>query len=188
MFLATQAGIETVLLLLSVSLIVIAAAVILLAARMMVARRDEELAMLRARGGSLRQVAALMAARRRWSRRCPPRWPARPSPSPLIPGDAAASGLGWLLAGITVAVALAGPALIAAWQYRKPAPAANPARIPTAETGRRRMAWRRPVAEVTACAACVAGLVVLHDQGLQAGGGINLLLCWRRCWWPSRSC
>ena len=31
-------------------------------------------------------------------------------------------------------VALAGPPLIAAWQYRKPAPAGNPARITTAET------------------------------------------------------
>ena len=48
------------LLLLSVSLIVIAAAVILLAARMLVVRRGEELAMLRARGGSLWQVTALM--------------------------------------------------------------------------------------------------------------------------------
>ena len=61
LFLSTQAGIETVLLLLSVSLIVIAAAVILLAARMMVTRRAGELAMLRARGGSLRQVTGLMA-------------------------------------------------------------------------------------------------------------------------------
>ena len=61
-FLTTQAGIETVLLLLSVSLIVIAAAVLLLAARMMVIRRAGELALLRARGGSLRQVVGLMAA------------------------------------------------------------------------------------------------------------------------------
>ena len=51
---------ETVLLLLFVSLIVVGAAVILLAARMIVARREGELTMLRARGGSLRQVAALM--------------------------------------------------------------------------------------------------------------------------------
>ena len=94
----------------------------------------------------------------------------------VIPGDAAAAELGWLLAGITVAVALAGPALIAAWEYRKPAPAANPARILNAETGRRRMAWRRPVAEVTACAACVAGLVVLRGQGVPAGGQVNPLL------------
>ena len=94
----------------------------------------------------------------------------------LIPGGAASSGLGWLLAGITVAVALAGPSLVAAWRYRRPAPAANPARITTAETGRRPIAWRRPVAEVTACAASVAGLIVLHDQGVPAGGQINLFL------------
>ena len=71
LFLGTQAGIETVLLLLSVSLIVIAAAVILLAARMLVVRRGEELAMLRARGGSLGQVIALML------RGCPGRGGAR---------------------------------------------------------------------------------------------------------------
>ena len=94
----------------------------------------------------------------------------------VIPGDAAAAGLGWLLAGITLAVALAGPPLIAAWEYRKPAPAANAARVLTAETGRRRRAWRRPVAEVTACAACVAGLVVLRNQGVPAGGQVNPLL------------
>ena len=63
LFLGTQAGVETVLLLLSVSLIVIAAAVILLAARMLVVRRAGELAMLRARGGSLWQVTGLMGAR-----------------------------------------------------------------------------------------------------------------------------
>ena len=61
LFLATQAAVETVLLLLFVSLIATGAAVILLAARMIVARRAGELIMLRARGGSLRQVAAVMA-------------------------------------------------------------------------------------------------------------------------------
>ena len=35
---------------------------------------------------------------------------------------------------------------------------------------------RRLVAEVTAVAASVAGLVVLHDQGVSASGGINLYL------------
>jgi len=175
LFLSTQAGIETVLLLLSVSLIVIAAAVILLAARMMVARRAEELAMLRARGGSLRQVTGLMA-RGAAVAALPAAAAGAALAIAVIPGDAAASGLGWLLAGITVAVALAGPALIAAWQYRRPAPAANPARILSAETGRRRMAWRRPVAEIAACAACAAGLVVLRNQGIPAGGQVNPLL------------
>jgi putative ABC transport system permease protein len=175
LFLVTQAGIETVLLLLSVSLIVIAAAVILLAARMMVARRAEELTMLRARGGSLRQVTGLMA-RGAAVAALPAAAAGAAVAVAVIPGDAAAAGLGWLLAGITLAVALAGPPLIAAWEYRKPAPAANAARVLTAETGRRRRAWRRPVAEVTACAACAAGLVVLRNQGVPAGGQVNPLL------------
>ena len=175
LFLDTQAGIETVLLLLSVSLIVIAAAVILLAALMMVTRRAGELSMLRARGGSLRQVMGLMA-RGAVVAAVPAAAVGAAIAIAAIPGDASASSLGWLLAGITLAVALAGPVLIAAWQYRKPAPASNPARILNAETGRRRMAWRRPVAEITACAACVAGLVVLRNQGVPAGGRVNPLL------------
>jgi putative ABC transport system permease protein len=175
LFLSTQSGIETVLLLLSVSLIVIAAAVILLAARMTVARRAPELAMLRARGGSLAQVAGLMA-RGAVVAAVPAAAVGAAVAIAVIPGDVASSGLAWLLAGITVAVALAGPPLIAAWQYRRPAPAANPAMILTAETGRRRMAWRRPVAEITALAGCVAGLVVLHGQGVPAGGQVNPLL------------
>ena len=175
LFLGTQAGIETVLLLLSVSLIVIAAAVILLAARVLVVRRGEELAMLRARGGSLRQVTALIL-RGALVAAVPAAVVGAAIAVAVIPGDAAAAELGWLLAGITVAVALAGPALIAAWTYRKPAPAPNRARILSAETGSRRRAWRRPVAEVTAFAACVAGLVVLRGQGVPAGGQVNLLV------------
>jgi putative ABC transport system permease protein len=49
-FLGTQAGVETVLLLLFISLIVTGATVILIATRTMVARREAELAMLRAGG------------------------------------------------------------------------------------------------------------------------------------------
>jgi putative ABC transport system permease protein len=175
LFLTTQDAIETVLLLLSVSLIVIAAAVILLAARMTVNRRAGDLAMLRARGGSLRQVTGLMA-RGTAVAALPAAAVGAAMAIAVIPGDAAASELGWVLAAITLAVALAGPAAIAAWQHRKPAPAASPARILTPETGRRRMAWRRPVAEITACAACAAGLIVLHNQGVPAGGGVNPLL------------
>jgi putative ABC transport system permease protein len=174
-FLGTQAGIQTVLLLLFVSLIVIAAAVILLAARMMVLRREGELGMLRARGGSLGQVAAVMG-RGALVAVLPAAVIGAGLAIAAIPGGAASSGLGWSLAAVAVAVALAGPPLIAAWRYRKPAPAANPARNLTADTGRRRSAWRRPVAEVTACAAAIAGLVVLHDQGQPAGGQVNLLV------------
>src|SRR5260370_40621819 len=104
--------------------------------------------MLRARGGSLWQVTELML-RARLVAAVPAAAAGAAVGVAVIPGDAAASGLGWLLAGITLAVALAGPALIGAWEYRTPAPAANPARILSAETGPRRRAWRRPVARRT---------------------------------------
>ena len=173
-FLATQAAVETVLLLLFVSLIVVGAAVILLAARMIVVRRDGELVMLRARGGSLRQVAAVMA-RTALIATVPAAAIGAGLAAAVIPGGVT-SPTGWWLAGIAVAAALAGPPLVAAWQLRRPAPASNPAQITSAETGRRRRAWRRPVAEVTAVAASVGGLLVLRQQGVPAGGGTDLYL------------
>ena len=175
LFLGTQAAIETVLLLLFVSLIVVGAAVILLAARMIVAQRDVELTMLRARGGSLRQVAALLA-RAAALAAGPAAVLGAGLAIALIPGGSWSSSAGWPLAGIAVAAALAGPPLIAVWRHRKPAPDSNPARIIGAETRRPARAWRRPVAEVTAIAASVAGLVVLRNQGVPAGGGVDLYL------------
>ncbi len=174
-FLATQAAIATVLLLLFVSLVVVGAAVILLAARMIVARRDGELTMLRARGGSLRQVAALML-RAALIAAGPGMLIGAALAIVLIPGGSVSSVPGWSLAAIAIIAALGGPPLIAVWLYRRPAPASNPARITTAEARRPRVAWRRPVAEVTAIAASVTGLIVLHDQGVPAAGGIDLYL------------
>jgi len=174
-FLATQAAVETVLLLLFGSLIVVGATVILLAARMIVARREGELGLLRARGGSLRQVAAVMT-RVSLVATVPAALIGAALAIALIPGGAASLSAGWSLAGIVILAALAGPPLIAAWQHRRPGPPSNPARITSAEAGRPKRAWRRPVAEITACAAAVAGLVVLHHQGLPAGGGIDLYL------------
>ena len=138
LFLGTQAAIQTVLLLLFVSLIVVGAAVILLAARMIVARRDVELTMLRARGGSLRQVAALLA-RAAVLAAGPAAVLGAALAIALIPGGAGSSsagGSGWPLAGIAVLAALAGPPLVAVWRYRRPVPASNPARITSAEVGR----------------------------------------------------
>ena len=170
LFLTTQTAVETVLLLLFVSLIATGAAVILLAARMIVARRAGELIMLRARGGSLRQVAAVMA-RAAVLAAGPAAVLGVGLAVALIPDAAAASSAGWPLAGIAVVAALAGPPAIAAWQYRKPSPGSNPALILSAGNGRPRRTWRRPVAEITACAAAVGALVVLHNQGLPAAGG-----------------
>ncbi|HEY2287926.1 MAG TPA: hypothetical protein VGH88_19465, partial [Streptosporangiaceae bacterium] len=174
LFLSTQAAVETVLLLLFVSLIVVGTAVILLAGRMIVARREAELSLLRARGGSLGQVAARVLAGTAIS--------AGPGivigavlAIALIPGGGSGPG-GWPLALLAAVAALAGAPLIAVWQHRRPAPVSNPAQITTAETRRSQgpaRPWRRVVIEVTAIAAAVAGLVVLHDQGVPAPAGTS---------------
>ncbi len=136
LFLTAQAAVETVLLLLLVSLVVVGAAVILLAARMIVARREGELTMLRARGGSLRQVAALML-RGAVVAAGPGVLIGAGLAIAVIPGgDPSFSSPGWPLAGVAIAAALAGPPLIAVWRHRRPAPARNPARITGAETRR----------------------------------------------------
>ena len=59
-FVQTQAAVQSVLLLLFVSLIVVGAAVILLAAGMIAGRRADDLGLLRSRGASVRQVATVM--------------------------------------------------------------------------------------------------------------------------------
>jgi putative ABC transport system permease protein len=179
-FLDTQAATQTVLLLLFVSMIVVGIAVILVASLTIAVRRGGELAVLRARGGSLRQVAGLML--RGTAVACGPAALAGAGLAlvlvPGTPGRAQSASwvLGWVLAGAAVLAALAGPPLIAAWRHRQPAPAVNPARVTTAETRARVTPLRRPVAEVTACAASVAGLVVLHDEGVPAGGSVNWFL------------
>jgi putative ABC transport system permease protein len=178
-FLDTQAAVQTVLLLLFVSLIVVGVAVILLAAGMIAVRRADDLDLLRSRGASVRQVAALML-----------RGTAVVSVLAALAGAGlavvvagssdASSALGLSLACITVVTAVAGPPLIAAWQHRRPrsGPAASARAYPGREqrVRARSAGLRRLVAEVTAVVASVAGLVVLHRQGVPADGGINLYL------------
>ena len=175
-FLDTQAAVQTVLLLLFVSLIVVGAAVILLAAGIIAVRRADDLGLLRSRGASVRQVAALMLRGTAIMSLLAALAGAGLAVAVAGPSDAS-SALGLSLAAITVATALAGPPLIAAWQHRRPrsGPAGSARVYPgREERPRSRSAGlRRLVAEVTAVAASVAGLVVLHDQGVSAGGGFN---------------
>ena len=175
-FLDTQAAVQTVLLLLFVSLIVVGAAVILLAAGMIALRRADDLGLLRSRGASVRQVAALMLRGTAIVSLLAALAGAGLAVAVAGPSDAS-SALGLSLAAITVATALAGPPLIAAWQHRRPrsGPAGSARVYPGREERRtsRSAGLRRLVAEVTAVAASVAGLVVLHDQGVPAGGGFN---------------
>ena len=193
-FVAVQTAVLAVLLLLFVSLGVTAAAVIVLAGRMIVDRRTDELVVLRSRGASSRQVAALLG-RDTALTAIPAAAAGAALALALVPGAGTASGgqgglggwlppsssavLGWTLAGLTLALALACAPVIGAWRHRRPAPAANPARITTADTAVRRFAGhalRRVVAELTVCGLAIAGLIVLHGQGVPSAGGTNWFL------------
>jgi putative ABC transport system permease protein len=174
-FLDTQASVDTVLVLLFVSLIVTGAAVITIAAQMVAVRRAGELALIRARGGSLPQVAVLM-----FRSAAAVAVPAGTAGAGLVwalwPGDFS-SALGWSLAIPVVVIALAAPPLAAVWRHRRPAPAVSPALVTAADPARGHAApLRRWVTEAAACAAAVAGLILLHDQGLPAAGQTDLLL------------
>ena len=174
-FLATQAEVDTALALLFVSLVVAGAAVIAVAARMVVVRREPELTLLRARGASVAQLSAHLLSGT----------VVMVLPAALIGVGLAfalesgylSGALGWSLAGLVLVAGLAGPPVIAAVRHRRPAPPASAAEITAAgEATPRRIGLRRLVAEVTACAAAIAGLVVLHTQGLPAPGHTDLIL------------
>jgi putative ABC transport system permease protein len=175
-FITAQSAVLAVLLLLFVSLAVIVVVVIVLAARIVVVLRDDELVMLRNRGASSRQVALRVLGGV-----APVVIPAAAAGAALdlavIPGTSLATG--WKQAAAVLAVALAGPPLIALWRHRNPSPAVNAALILTAETRTPRAsaaAQRRLVAGLTICAAAAAGLVVLHDQGVSPAGATNWFL------------
>ncbi len=166
-FALTDTAVQQVLSLLFVSLTVVGAAVLLLAARINEARRAVELEMLRSRGASLRQLATLTL--RGSGLACVPGALAGAGLAVLLtPGPAA--DLAWWLGGLTALAAVLGLPAIAAWRYRKPAPARNPG----VRARRAPRLQRRAVAEVTACAAAVGGLIVLHDQGAPPPGTVNL--------------
>jgi putative ABC transport system permease protein len=174
-FLDTEAAVDTVLVLLFVSLIVVGAAVISVAAWMVTVRRAAELTLLQARGASVAQLSAHLL--RGAAAVALPAALLGAGLAFAIEGRGASSVLGWSLAALVIVVGLAGPVVIAAAQHRRPGPAASAARITASGEARpRRIAVRRWVAEATACAAAVAGLVVLHDQGLPAPGQTDLIL------------
>ena len=169
MFIATAQSVDTLLWLLYVSLTVAGLAVLLLAARMVAMRRSAEITVIRARGGSLRQIA--VGTGRDAALLCVPAAVIAAVLAILVvPGAGSAQGAGsaggWWPPIAVVAVAVLGPALIAAWQHRLP-------RRRTA-VPRRQRAGTRLVIEAALVAASVAGIVVFRDQGAQAGSGVNL--------------
>lgn len=186
-FVATQTSVLAVLLVLFVSMFAVGAAVIVLAARMIADRRDDDLIMLRARGASVRQVAAMLAGGTALA--------AIPAAAlgvllarAVVSGAGTQAGgsatVGWILAAAVTALAVISTPLTGGWRHRRPGPARNPALVMTADVGTGRIrdrrtdsrALRRIVAELTACGAAIAGVIVLHGQGIPANGGTNWFL------------
>jgi putative ABC transport system permease protein len=163
-FLATQQAVDTLLWLLYVSLAVACLVVFLLTARMIALRRSAELAIHHARGASLRQIAATTAVGTALA--CGPAAVAGAVLAVLAVPGPAPGGAWWGPAGVLV-VAVCAPPAFAAWQQRLPL--RRPRR-----NARLALGWGRLVAEVTAIAASVAGLIVFRQQGIQPGTSVNL--------------
>ncbi len=162
-FITADNAVAPVLGLLYVSLAVMGAVVVLLGARLVAQRRAAEFTLMRARGAALHQLgwlvlrasaviavaagalAALLAIR-------------------LTPGGG--NRLSWWLAGVTIAVTLAGPVLISVVPQRVAAPATG---RPASRVSGRARAARRIVLEAVLVAAAIGGLIVLRKQGLSAG-------------------
>jgi putative ABC transport system permease protein len=165
-FIATAQSVDALLWLLYVSLTVAGLAVLLLAGRTVAVRRSAEITLIRARGASLRQIA--IGTGRLAGLACVPAAALAAGLAVLaVPGAGPAQGAGsaggWWPPAAVLAVAVAGPALIAAWPHRR-----------TAAPRRPRRAGRRLVFEAALVSASVAGIVIFRDQGAPAGSGVNL--------------
>jgi len=162
-FVAADNAVAPVLGLLYISLAVMGAVVVLLGARLVAQRRAAEFTLMRARGAALHQLGWLVL---------------RASVVIALAAGAAATALAirltpgggnrvsWWLAGVTIAVTLAGPMLISVVQQRVTAPATG---RPASRVSGRTRAARRIVLEAVLVAAAIGGLIVLRKQGLSAG-------------------
>jgi putative ABC transport system permease protein len=167
-FIAGKNAVAPALELLYVSLAIIGAVVVLLGARLVAQRRAAEFTLMRARGAALYQLgwlvlrASVVIAAAAGA-------VAAALAIGLTPGDGDA--VGWWLAGITIAVTLAGPVLISVVPQRVAAPATGRAGDGAGARGAvgRRPAARRIVIETALVAVAIGGLVVLRNEGLSSG-------------------
>ncbi|HLN66087.1 MAG TPA: hypothetical protein VK280_02270 [Streptosporangiaceae bacterium] len=162
-FITAEDAVAPALELLYVSLTFIGAVVVLLGARLVAQRRAAEFTLMRARGAALYQLAWLVL-RASVVIAAAAGAVAAVLAIGLIPGDGDA--VGWWLAGLTIAVTLAGPVLISVIPQRVAAPATGRAERRAAG---RRPAARRIVVEIALVAVAIGGLVVLRNEGLSSG-------------------
>ena len=162
-FITADQAVAPVLGLLYVGLTVMGAVVVLLGARLVAQRRTAEFTLMRARGAALHQLGWLVL---------------RASAVIAVAAGTAATAIalgltpgggdtvGWWLAGVTIAVTLAGPVLISVVPQRVAAPATG---RPGSRASGRTLAARRIVTEAVLVSAAIGGLIVLREQGLSAG-------------------
>ena len=162
-FITAENAVAPALELLYVSLTFIGAVVVLLGARLVAQRRAAEFTLMRARGAALYQLAWLVL-RASVVIAAAAGAVAAVLAIGLTPGDGDA--VGWWLAGLTIAVTLAGPVLISVIPQRGAAPATGRAERRAAG---RRPAARRIVVEIALVAVAIGGLVVLRNEGLSSG-------------------
>jgi putative ABC transport system permease protein len=162
-FIAGESAAAPVLELLYVSLAVLGAVVVLLGARLVAQRRAAEFTLMRARGAALYQLGWLVL-RASVIVAAVAGGAAAVLAISLTPGDGDA--VGWWLAGLTIAVTLAGPLLISVVPQRVASPVAQ---RPRRRAGGSSRAVRRIVVETVLVAVTAGGLVVLREQGLSSG-------------------
>ena len=168
-FIAAARSADVLLWLLYVSLTVAGLVVLLLAGQMVVLRQSAELALTRARGASLWQLGGAVGGAA--AAGCVPAAAAAVALAVLaVPGAGGlqpAAGTWWPLLAVLL-IAICGPALMATWRNR----------LPRRRVLRRRQrrAPVRAVAEVFLIAAAAGGILILRQQGLQAGSGVNLYI------------
>jgi putative ABC transport system permease protein len=176
-FLSTAAEVNSVLSLLFASLAATGVVVILLAAWMLAQRRSAEFTVLRARGGTVRQLA-VRTLRGTMATGLPAALAGAALGILVTPGEPARAS--WWLGGLALVTAIIGPPLAVAWQHRvvRPEHPGHAARTGRPAVTRRSRRARRLVAELALAAAAVGGLVVLRAQGATTGaagrGGLDL--------------
>lgn len=190
-FIYNATAVDSLLWLLYVSLAVIVGIVLLLAARMIVLRRTTELALRRARGATVRQIG-LATGRGAAIGSVPAAVLAGAVAVLLVPGQAPG---GWWPGLAVLLIAICAPAVLVAWQQRPQRavsgraaggysrsgriglsqPSLGYGGLGYARRNRRRLRGGvRPVIEITAVLAAIAGLVVFRQQGTQPGTAVNL--------------
>jgi putative ABC transport system permease protein len=162
-FVAAENAAAPVLGLLDVSLAVLGTVVVMLGARLVAQRRAAEFTLMRARGAALYQLGWLVL-RANVIIAGAAGAAAGGLALGLTPGDGDA--VGWWLAGLAIAAALAGPVLISVVPQRVAAPAAGRRER---WTGGRKHRARRVVAETVLLALATGGLVVLRNEGFSSG-------------------